>query len=479
MRYIEFCPLIITALTLASALVNLYLYYKKIGSKEHLSFAFLCFFMSFYSIFCHLTYRTTNIETITFWIRYQYAALSTFPFFFLYFIYDYTERKTKKFVWVTSIFGATAAMAFICGVKAIAPAPPKLIHIAWLDYTYQVPRIDTVSEIILTILVIFTVTVGGYGTFLLYKYYRKGNTETFVMLIATIIFYLSGLNDALVDQGVYPFIFLSEYCGSIMIIGMFYALCNKFIKINEEIKTKTLLSAVGMMATEVVHDLSAPISAIKMAVEIAREDGLDKEQQIKYLSFIEIETRRLSGMVFDILQYVKNDEILNIQKIDLMKYMDEIITLIEFQLRNQPVELQYRSEYRGEIHIDPDKFKRVLLNIAINAREGFSQGMDIGEKTRRDSSTGCNTALGNRFSISITKSNGYLHFSFQDNGPGIPVHLWPHLFEPFSSHGKKLGTGLGLGIAKQIVEHHQGKISFESEESTGTVFRIKLPIHAD
>jgi signal transduction histidine kinase len=64
----------------------------------------------------------------------------------------------------------------------------------------------------------------------------------------------------------------------------------------------------------------------------------------------------------------------------------------------------------------------------------------------------------------------------KDNGPGVPESLKGRIFEPFFTHGKPLGIGLGMSITKKIIEEHSGRVDFESEPGMGTCFKIRLPL---
>ena len=66
-------------------------------------------------------------------------------------------------------------------------------------------------------------------------------------------------------------------------------------------------------------------------------------------------------------------------------------------------------------------------------------------------------------------------FELRDEGPGIPEAIRERLFEPFVTHGKAHGTGLGMPIVRGIVEAHRGTIRFETETGEGTTFFIELP----
>jgi signal transduction histidine kinase len=70
-----------------------------------------------------------------------------------------------------------------------------------------------------------------------------------------------------------------------------------------------------------------------------------------------------------------------------------------------------------------------------------------------------------------------VRFEVSDTGCGIPAELLPRIFEPFVTHGKTNGTGLGLAVSKAVVEAHQGTISVRSD-TKGTSFQIDLPFRA-
>jgi signal transduction histidine kinase len=68
-----------------------------------------------------------------------------------------------------------------------------------------------------------------------------------------------------------------------------------------------------------------------------------------------------------------------------------------------------------------------------------------------------------------------LQIGVWDNGPGVPPKIQDSVFEPFVSYGKAEGSGLGLSIAKKIVEDHGGKIHLDGSSGTGTLFKITIP----
>ncbi len=132
---------------------------------------------------------------------------------------------------------------------------------------------------------------------------------------------------------------------------------------------------------------------------------------------------------------------------------------VTFPRRRLPAERGRRRERPGpaaaDVEIDETQFKQALINLLVNARQVLPKGGTVKVRTRAG-------------------SGGEAVLEIEDNGPGIPEEFRDRIFEVFfSSRGG--GTGLGLPIARQIVERHGGRIELESEVGAGTTFRIRLP----
>jgi signal transduction histidine kinase len=134
----------------------------------------------------------------------------------------------------------------------------------------------------------------------------------------------------------------------------------------------------------------------------------------------------------------------------------EVCRLLEADFRQHGVELQADVEpLLPQVDTDETQFKQALINLMVNARQVLEGGGLVRIRTRAG-------------------SRGDVVVEVEDNGPGIPVEARERIFEVFySSRGG--GTGLGLPIAKQIVERHGGTIEVETEVGRGTTFRIRLP----
>jgi len=215
--------------------------------------------------------------------------------------------------------------------------------------------------------------------------------------------------------------------------------------------------AVGQMASEILHDLTTPMYAIRIATALAKKDPTTPVKQIEYFDAIEKEAVRLSEITDDILKYVNKGQHLELSEENSAQFAKELEEEFRLLVTDKNIGISFNTVYQGTIVIDKKLMRRVIENIVRNAVEALKD-------TKGE------------ISIEIRKKSKDLIFSIRDNGPGIPVENRKRIFEPLVSYGKNTGSGLGLSIAKRIVESHQGKIWFSSGEDKGTVFYISLPL---
>jgi signal transduction histidine kinase len=83
---------------------------------------------------------------------------------------------------------------------------------------------------------------------------------------------------------------------------------------------------------------------------------------------------------------------------------------------------------------------------------------------------------GGQIEIVVSSNDRWADIRIIDNGPGIPEAIRDRLFEPFVTHGKRGGTGLGTAIAKSIIDAHNGTIRFNSNLGEGTTFYLRFPL---
>jgi two-component system NtrC family sensor kinase len=106
--------------------------------------------------------------------------------------------------------------------------------------------------------------------------------------------------------------------------------------------------------------------------------------------------------------------------------------------------------------MDADRIAQVVYNIAANARDAMPRG--------------------GTFTVATRQVGEWIELVFADTGPGVPKELQDRIFEPFFTKDKREGAGLGLAIARRIVEEHGGELRLEGHCDQGAVFVVSLPL---
>ena len=217
------------------------------------------------------------------------------------------------------------------------------------------------------------------------------------------------------------------------------------------------LASIGQMLSSVLHDFKTPVTIISGYAQLmARAE--EQETRTEFATAIKKQFSQLSQMTQEVLAFARGENTILLRKVYLHKFMADVEELLRQEFRDRDIELVVDVAYRRTAKFDEGKMKRVLFNLARNARQAMPNG--------------------GRFHIVVDANDSELVFRIADTGPGIPEDIRDRLFESFVTHGKRDGTGLGLAIVKKIVEEHNGTVAFESEPGKGTIFTIRLPLDA-
>jgi len=233
------------------------------------------------------------------------------------------------------------------------------------------------------------------------------------------------------------------------------------IRLTEEKLRMERLSTIGNMAGEIIHDLKGPMTTIMGFAELLERDDCTPQEQKDFSKIISTEVEQMVEMVEEILEFSRGSRMkLNLQPCDVGQLVAEVTEVLKRIFSEQGIELVTKLTCAKKIYADKEKLKRVFFNIANNAKEAMQNY--------------------GKFSINTYLHNAtYVEFRLADSGTGIPPHVKENIFEPFVTHGKKRGTGLGMSIAKKIITDHSGEIWVESEEGKGTIFYFTVPVVQD
>ncbi|MFN8008694.1 MAG: ATP-binding protein [Terriglobia bacterium] len=215
-------------------------------------------------------------------------------------------------------------------------------------------------------------------------------------------------------------------------------------------------AAIGQLVNTIVHDCRTPLTVIKGYVSFLNEFETSPEKQRDSLQVIQREVERLEGMVDEMLDYPSTGKVsLVLEPVSLNDFVAECCEEIQALLHGTPIQLVQRLRANGSVQLDRGQMRRAILNLVANARDAMPEGGTLLMETETHD------------------SNSLIRIS--DSGSGIPADLQARLFEPFFTHGKIGGHGLGMSITKRIVEDHGGQISFHSAQGQGTSFTITVP----
>lgn len=219
------------------------------------------------------------------------------------------------------------------------------------------------------------------------------------------------------------------------------------------------LALVGKMAAGVAHSIRNPLTSVKMRLfSLDRSLSLNPTQK-EDLTVISEEIRHIDTIVQNFLDFSRPPK-LKLQFISPSDAVDMTLQLLKYRIESYGITIELKREEKLKpIMADADQLKEVFSNLILNAFDVMSEGgrIAIVEQMRTYKHLG---------QVAIIK--------IMDSGPGIPESIQDQVFEPFFST-KEEGSGLGLSIAKRIIEEHGGQITLDNSVKQGTVFEILFP----
>jgi PAS domain S-box-containing protein len=227
----------------------------------------------------------------------------------------------------------------------------------------------------------------------------------------------------------------------------------------EAIRRSEKLATAGRLAASIAHEINNPLEAVVNLLYLARHDSSHAGE---YLTQAEQEVGHVAQLAQQTLGFVRDAS--SPDSMDPATIMDEILQLYSRKLEGRQIRVTRR--YRGGCQISgySGELRQLLANFLVNAVDAMADEGSLQVRV----ATGCDWSSG-RVGVRITVA---------DNGSGIPRDNLRQIFEPFYTTKKDTGTGLGLWVARGIVQKHGGSIRVRSRadgHATGTVFLIFLP----
>ena len=216
------------------------------------------------------------------------------------------------------------------------------------------------------------------------------------------------------------------------------------------------LSAVSRMVAFISHDLRQPLTAILANAEFLTRSEMNETQRNDSYQEIRWAIDQMNELVSSLLECSKGRDTLRPATRNIVDTVERAIRMASVKQEFRRITIKHHHKGLAVGWFDSNHLERVVANLVLNACEAVCP--DSG-----------------RIFVTTTGNRDCLQIGVWDNGPGIPPTIQDSVFQPFVTYGKIEGGGLGLAIAKKIVEDHGGDIYLDRSNATGTLFKITIP----
>ncbi len=214
------------------------------------------------------------------------------------------------------------------------------------------------------------------------------------------------------------------------------------------------LATLGELAAGLAHEIRNPLAGIAGVIDIIGRDLPESSPGRPVLQEVKQEVLHIKNILSDLLEYARPKQPI-FHEADLGATAERAVSLARQQILSRPIQLEFIKDERDlRVEHDPAQIQQVLLNLLLNA----FQALDGTGHVR----------------VEVAGEPGFGVVRVKDTGRGIPPQALANIFRPFFTT-KGGGTGLGLSLAKRIVDDHGGTIEVSSTPGQGTDFTIRLP----
>jgi signal transduction histidine kinase len=240
------------------------------------------------------------------------------------------------------------------------------------------------------------------------------------------------------------------------------------------------LATLGEMATGLAHEIRNPLAGIAGVIEIISRDLPATSPARSVVKDVRQEIARINHIVTDLLQTARPHPP-TVRRSDLNTTVEHAVMLGRQQAQARAIQIAlYKDSSLPEVEHDSDQIHQLLLNLLLNALQAIdvqsnaSQG-SVGQGNVVQSNDSHPDHAKGKITVTVKGLGNAALIEVADNGRGIPSDQLPSIFRPFYTT-KGEGTGLGLSLARRIVEDHQGRIDVASAVGQGTTFAVVLPL---
>jgi signal transduction histidine kinase len=246
---------------------------------------------------------------------------------------------------------------------------------------------------------------------------------------------------------------LAEFSGIAIEKARLY---ERLVDIEEELRQNEKLSAIGLLAAEVAHEIRNPLTVIKMLFHSLDLEFAAGDPRARDLEVLRERIEHLNKIVDQILNFARTADP-TLAPVSVNDLIQDLALLVRHKLKNQGIKFDLTLETDlPEVLADGPQLGQALLNLVLNGVEAMPGGGTLGIRTSRGAA-------------------GWIHIELRDTGPGMTEEQQANAFRTLLQTTKKHGTGIGLAIVGKIIEAHHGEISVKARAGEGTIFTIRLP----
>jgi PAS domain S-box-containing protein len=222
------------------------------------------------------------------------------------------------------------------------------------------------------------------------------------------------------------------------------------------------LVALGEMSAVVAHEIRNPVAGIAAGIDYLTRNILPDSSEFEGVTMIRGEIQRVNRILEDIL-FIARPTKLRLSQEDLPQILESVFQRCHKQIEQSHVKINSDyAENLPKLRVDRQRLEQVFTNLVINATQAMPKGGELSVRAELVPTLYNHTTQ----DVMVT---------FADTGQGIPPEARSHIFEPFFTTKTK-GTGLGLTVARRILEEHNGSLNIAESTPQGACFIIRLPL---
>jgi two-component system sensor histidine kinase EvgS len=241
-------------------------------------------------------------------------------------------------------------------------------------------------------------------------------------------------------------------------------------ELEKQLQHSRKMDALGRLAGGVAHDFNNMLAAIMGVAEVLEFKLEPEDENMELTGILKQACERASDLTSKLLAFSRKSPI-EMKKESLHKIVENAASILQHTI-DPKIKINLKLDAKNHFAmVNRARMENAVINIGLNARDAMGEGGTLEIET---SNVFLDEAYCSLSGFEISPGD-YICVSISDTGTGMSIALQKKIFEPFFTTKKK-GTGLGLSSVYGVVQQHQGAVNVYSEENTGTVFHIYIPV---